>query len=157
MEHSFFNRFPLPGTSSKALQNHCLLGQQYMDYGVISTPFISNPAFMSLKRPHSIWSTVGSSPAKVAMATVQAQMLSGRYRTQHLCSLLSQNTSEFCKLSDECATTTEDIEHILKFCPGLSTTRKKLQNYCLSYCENNDAIKPIVEKCCDPSHPQSCI
>ena len=115
-----------------------------------------NPAFMSLKRPHPIWSTVGSSPAKVAMATVQAQMLSGRYRTQHLCSLWSQNTSEYCKLSDECATTAEDIEHILKFCPGLSSTRKKLQNYCLSYCENYDAIKPIVEKYCDPSHPQFC-
>ena len=86
----------------------------------------------------------------------QAQMLSGRYRTQHLCSLWSPNTSEFCQLSPECATTVEDIDHILKFCPALSKTRKKLLNYSLSYCDNFDAIKTIGEKYCHPAHPQFC-
>ena len=41
-----------------------------------------NPSFMSLTAPHPLWWTAGSSPSKVAMATtIQAQMISGRYRT----------------------------------------------------------------------------
>ena len=73
-----------------------------------------NPRFMSLKWPHPLWATVGSSPAKVAMATVQAQFLSGRYRTQHLCSLWSAHTSEFCQLSMTCLNQPEDVNHILR-------------------------------------------
>ena len=41
-----------------------------------------HPQYMSLTEPHPLWTSAGSSPAKIAMATVQAQMLSGKYRTQ---------------------------------------------------------------------------
>ena len=37
--------------------------------------------FMSLSQPHPIWTSAGSSPYEVRKATVQARMLSGRYRT----------------------------------------------------------------------------
>ena len=37
------------------------------------------PRFMSLSSPHPLWTTAGSSPAIVSMATIQAQMISGRY------------------------------------------------------------------------------
>ena len=64
-----------------------------------------NPSFMSLSSPHPLWSTAGSSPSKVAMATIQAQMLSGRYRSQKLCRHWSIHSSGFCLLSEECAST----------------------------------------------------
>ena len=36
--------------------------------------------FMSLSHPHPIWTSAGSSPFEVKKATVQARMLSGKYR-----------------------------------------------------------------------------
>ena len=50
---------------------------------VLSSSFF-NPSFMSLQRSHPIWLTAGHSPFKVAMATIQAKMLSGRYRCGYL-------------------------------------------------------------------------
>ena len=38
------------------------------------------PEFISLKCPHPIWTSAGYSPYNIAKATVQAIMLSGRYR-----------------------------------------------------------------------------
>ena len=90
------------------------------------------------------------------MATVQAQMLSGRYRTQHLLSLWSPLTSEYCQLSSSCATIPEDLTHILQFCEALQTTRQKMLQFSLTYCNNIPQIKPIVSKYCNPSHPQFC-
>ena len=46
---------------------------------VLSSLSFFNPSFMSLQRSHPIWLTAGHSPFKVAMATIQAKMLSGRY------------------------------------------------------------------------------
>ena len=43
-----------------------------------------NPLCMSIQKSHPLWTTAGSSPAKVAKATVQALMLLGRYRTESL-------------------------------------------------------------------------
>ena len=43
------------------------------------------PSFMSLTRPHPLFTTEGSSPYEVAKARVQALLLSGRYRTEVLC------------------------------------------------------------------------
>ena len=106
-----------------------------------------NPAYMSLVSPHPIWSTVGSSPAKVAMATIQAQMLSGRYRTEHLCSLWSPNSSEFIS---------EDLDHIIRNCESLTQTRQKMQLFSLKYCKGMEHIESIVMKYSDPSHPQFC-
>ena len=115
-----------------------------------------HPSYMSLKCPHPIWSTVGSSPAKVCMATIQAQMLSGRYRTQRLCSLWSLHTSEFCLLSPSCSNIPENIKHILSHCEALQPVREKLQKFAMNYAMNYEQIRPIVAKYCHPSHPQFC-
>ena len=50
------------------------------------------PNFMSLVKPHPLWTTAGSSPSKMSMATVQARMVSGRYRSELLCSNWSKNS-----------------------------------------------------------------
>ena len=90
------------------------------------------------------------------MATIQAQMLSGRYRTQRLCSLWSINTSEFCLLSTPCSSIPEDITHILNDCVALQPVREKMQRFAFNYCNHIESIRPIVKKYCRPSHPQFC-
>ena len=42
------------------------------------------PNFMSLRKPHPIWSTAGSNPHEVSKAVQQARFLSGRYQMESL-------------------------------------------------------------------------
>jgi len=58
-----------------------LLRAEANDSGYSSLTFFK-PQFMSLTSPHPLWTSAGSSPANIAMATVQAQMLSGRFPTE---------------------------------------------------------------------------
>ena len=114
------------------------------------------PSFMSLTSPHPLWTTAGSSPSMVAMATVQAQLLSGRYRSQQLCSHWTPHASGCCLLSSSCSTTIEDLPHILSRCVALLPIREKLLRFTLSYCERYPIIKEIVLIFCQPSHPEFC-
>ena len=90
-------------------------------------------AFCSLSSPHPMWTTAGSSPAKIAMCTVQGQMISGRFRTELLCSKWSRNKSGVCLLSSACSTSPEDIQHILHSCPALEPTRVMLRSFTAEY------------------------
>ena len=105
------------------------------------------PNFMSLTRAHPLWTTAGSSPTKIVMATVQAKFLSGRYRTQALCSHWSGVTAT-CKLSLTC-NTAEDIPHILKHCVALEQTRTRLTVFTRSYCTSRPVISCLVERYCE--------
>ena len=58
----------------------------------------SNPKFMSLIRPHPIWTTCGSNPYEVNKAVIQARMLSGRYITDKLACHWTRNTTGTCQL-----------------------------------------------------------
>ena len=113
------------------------------------------PAFMSLTTPHPIWITAGSSPANVAMATVQAVMLSGRYYTEALCSHWSSNKAGVCMLSPtDCRDTVEDINHILQICPALASFRDNLALFTDAYSlkiENHE-IRVILTNLCDINH-----
>ena len=68
------------------------------------------------------------------MATVQAQMLSGRYRTESLYSHWRIHSKGVCLLSPACSTTTEDLQHILSNCCVLTLTRDKLMDFTVKYC-----------------------
>ena len=108
-----------------------------------------NPFFMSLQKSHPLWTTAGSSPAKVAKATVQALMLSGRYRTESLTRHWGPNRSGDCKMSKECQNVSEDITHILRFCPALEATRKRLMDYTTAYASNlPDEVSSILMSSC---------
>ena len=114
------------------------------------------PAFMSLSTPHPVWTTAGSSPANVAMATVQSVMLSGRYYTEALCSHWSKNKKGLCLLSPMvCRDTVEDIRHILQICPALSPCRHNLALFTEAYSEKieNPEIGTLLANLCDASHP----
>ena len=115
------------------------------------------PCFMSLVSTHPIFTTAGSSPPKVAMATVQAVMLSGRYRTEALCSHWSKNKQGVCLLSDSCSTTEDDINHILTRCPALDETREDLTKYTENYLKKLPLqVQVLLNKLCSSSNPSFC-
>ena len=89
------------------------------------------PEYMSLTRPHPLWTTTKSNPYEVSKAVQQARFLSGRYRTESLCKHWSKNTHGYC-LSETCISEEETIEHILLFCPAYTHTRYQLQTYWFS-------------------------
>ena len=88
--------------------------------------------FMSLIKPHPLWETAGHSPIKVAMATVQALLLSGRYRCGQLTRHWSVGDGS-CTMSSSCSGILEDIPHIILWCPSLTKIRQGLYEYTLRY------------------------
>ena len=112
--------------------------------------------YMSLTAPHPLWTTAGSSPAKVAMATIQAIMNSGRYRTEALCRHWSSNHRGFCLLSPDCQDLVEDLPHIVKTCPALDQTRLRLKDYTNQYVQEktlSDDLRDLILDTFDPRHP----
>ena len=87
---------------------------------------------MSITSCHPVFTSAGSSPSKVAMATVQATMISGRYRTEVLCSHWT-NRSGKCLLSEDCLDQLEDIPLILTQCCALNPSRERLMDYTVKY------------------------
>ena len=115
------------------------------------------PCFMSLASTHPIFTTAASSPAKVAMASVQAVMTSGRYRTEALCSHWSKNKKGVCLLSDLCSDTIDDIPHILTSCPALENTRNMLAQFTRNYIEKlSEDIASVLRKICSPTNLLTC-
>ena len=116
-----------------------------------------NPNFMSLTKPHPIWTTAGPSSYQVTMSTVQARMVSGRYRTELLCSHWSTNKMGFCQApSCKHLQIPETLEHILARCGSLDPTRKKLLNFTQKLSESMPALKHITNILWTPSHPAFC-
>ena len=116
-----------------------------------------HPEYMSLTSPHPIWTTTGPLPYHVAMSTVQATMISGRYRTELLCSKWSSNSSGFCQTpSCRGLNLPEDLHHILAKCSFLQPTRKRLLNFTSKFCQQYPAIKSLIDIFCTPEHPKFC-
>ena len=112
---------------------------------------------MSLTITHPVWTTATSSPAKVAMATVQAIMISGRYRTESLCSKWKPQSSGYCLLSPACSSSVEDLEHILCNCIALNPTRDKLISFSLNYCAKSpNHIAALITKFLLVPNPEFC-
>ena len=90
------------------------------------------PEFMSLTRPHPIWTTVGSNPYEISKAIQQARFLSGRYRSQSLVSHWApQNREGYC-LSPTCDQMKETVEHILLDCQAYNDQKRSLYSLWLS-------------------------
>ena len=117
-----------------------------------------HPEFMSLKMSHPLWWTAGSSPAKIRKATVQAIMLSGRYRTESLVRHWSaSNRNGTCSLSPGCSSTRGDIVHMLQNCPALDETRKYLLDYTDSYVEKLPLpVAQLISLHCSPKSSDYC-
>ena len=116
------------------------------------------PSFMSLTSSRPMFTTAGSSPAKVAMALVQSVMLSGRYRTEGLCSHWSKNKAGVCLLSDYCTNTVETVKHILVDCPALKDYRLKMASYTANHVAEKvpPEVGAIILQLCSRNNPQLC-
>ena len=85
---------PLPKSNFKALIKKSVTAfwHQKLCNDVRNLPSLKflRPAFLSLGGlPHLIWESCGSSPSAIRSATIQARLLSGRYRTDLLTSKYS--------------------------------------------------------------------
>ena len=115
------------------------------------------PSYMSLTKSHPIFSSAGSSPSKVAMATLQATMLSGRYRTEALCSHWSRNRRGVCLLEESSSDQVEDISHILSHCRALQPTREQLLQFTYKYSLNlPESLQSLLQRLCSPSYEYFC-
>ena len=115
-----------------------------------------NPNFMSLRKTHPLWLTTSNSPRQVSMATIQAVMLSGRYRCGALMRHWSQKNDGVCQLSVECREKNilEDIPHLLCHCPAFIQLRLNLQNFTRSYASKlQTEIRDLLCVKCNPQHP----
>ena len=92
---------PLPKNIFKRLVKKHIVNywEQKIRHKAANLPSLQyfNPTFMSLMSPHPIWTTAGSSPTKVAMATQQARLLTLRYCLEALCSHLTHGLGT-CRL-----------------------------------------------------------
>ena len=112
-----------------------------------SAPFF-NPSFMSLTKPHPIWSTCGPNPFECHKAVTATRMLSGRYFTDYLQRHWTPDNKEgFCLLptcKHSASTPLGNLDHLLLFCPALSHTRVKLLDLFSRVSLEHHAIASIV-------------
>ena len=92
------------------------------------------PEFMSLNRPHPLWTTCGSNPFEVHKATTQSRMLSGRYMTDKLRRHWSGDIYGLCRLPTCTGTAVGSLEHLLLDCPALQLTRTKMEQLLWDTC-----------------------
>ena len=108
-----------------------------------SAPYFQ-PQFMSLTRPHPMWSSCGSNPFESHKAVTSARMLSGRYLTDKLQRHWSKNKAGFCLLPTCAPQSDGSLEHILLHCPALSPTREKLINLCYKVSLESEELSRII-------------
>ena len=123
---------------------HCKLSEDAMN--LPSLQFM-HTEFLSLSRPHPIWSTLDGNPFQTKAARVQAIFLSGRYRTEKLCSRWSHNNQGYCLL-DSCngENIVEDIFHVLLHCPALANSRSRLLDHFKTTLTEMPLLLPIFQE-----------
>ena len=103
-----------------------------------------HPHYMSLVKPHPIWTTCNANPFEVNKAVIQARMLSGRYFTDQLARHWNQNKAGICLLKGCSGQSFGSLDHILLQCPALLPTRKTMINFCLDVALQYPPVKEII-------------
>ena len=85
------------------------------------------PDFMSLSKPHPLWTTCGASSYETNKACVQAKYLSGRFRTDTLLNHFSSDNSRFCQLHPEQPVVGDLVHHQVGLNKHLLTVHLGLQ------------------------------
>ena len=113
------------------------------------------PEFMSLQKPHPLWTTSGSNPFEINKALVVAKLMSGRYRTDWLARHWSKdNKSGFCVLCPG-KNIVGSIEHLLVSCEALSEKRDALIKYWRQQTEDNFHLQTLFNS--KLSSAESCL
>ena len=108
-----------------------------------SLPYFK-PAFMSLAKPHPMWTACRSNPFECHKAVITARMLSGRYPTDKLQRHWTQNKHGKCLLPNCSPPSEGSLEHLLLNCPSLASTRSKLLCLLFSVAEEHIALAKII-------------
>ena len=108
---------------------------------LLSSLVYFQPEYMSLTKPHPIWSTAGSNPYEVSKAVQQARFLSGRYRSEYLSRHWTNNKDGYC-LSPTCSNELETVEHILIHCRAYNECKSRLYSLWLS--SSNSVVHNLV-------------
>ena len=90
------------------------------------------PEYMSLTKPHPLWSSAGSNPHEISKAIQQARFLSGRYRSMELTKHWSGTAKDGFCLSSTCINQPETTEHILIHCGAYLNCKRRLYSLWLS-------------------------
>ena len=112
---------------------------------VESLQFLNTP-FLSLRKPHPIWTSLDGNPYQAKAAFVQAAFLSGKYRTEKVSRFWSQNKDGIC-LQKECVDLKilEDNKHVLLHCSALNEKRRRLFDQYSVMIVSNPILKPIAD------------
>ena len=94
------------------------------------------PHFMSLSKPHLLWTTCEGNSYELNKATVQAKYLSGRFCTEKLLSHFSATNSKFCEL--------HPTKESVIFCPKLQDCRVGIFKYWEQIAGNNQSASKIL-------------
>ena len=92
---------------------------------VLTSLAFFKPNYMSLTKPHPLWTTTNGNPHEVSKAMQQARFLSGRYRTNSLMKHWNPGSKGLCNYP-ECEDAIETIEHILLDCKAYTKQRQQL-------------------------------
>ena len=102
------------------------------------------PDYMSLVKPHPIWTSCNSNPYEVNKAIVQARMLSGRYPTDKMRRHWTQNKAGLCILQGCSGESLGSLEHLLLSCPALQPSRQISIHFLLSVAHEYPIVKDVV-------------
>ena len=105
-----------------------------------------NPSYMSLSTPHLLWTTCSSNPFETNKATVQASLLSGRYKTDYLSRHWNHsNPHGFCLLCPE-KLLFGTVQHFLLHCEALSEQRSKLVDLWSKHTEDDGHLYQLLHQ-----------
>ena len=106
-----------------------------------------NPAFSSLSTPHPIWTSAGSSPYQVSKATIQARMLSGRYRSDWFIRHWSADnpSGAWQLLSCHPSPPPGTLAHQLLECPGTAAARTRVYALWTFFLSDKPELFEIVQ------------
>ena len=103
--------------------------------------------FYSLSRPHPIWTSAGGNSYEVEKASVQAKMLSGRYRSCWLSRHWSDDSTGKCSLPTcRLDPTPGTLSHILTDCLDLGPARQRVFSLWAEFLKDNPLFLPIIVK-----------
>ena len=141
--------YPLTKSSFKSLIKSKVIDfwENQLRFDALCRPSLKyfKPQFMSLKKPHTLWTTSDENPFEFNKSLVVAKLLSGQYRSDWHCRYWSkENKQGFCLLCPD-QQIPGTIEHLLVCCDALADQRKLLTDYWVKNSEHNEHLQHLLE------------
>ena len=112
----------------------------------ISLPSLKyfNPNYMSLRKPHSLWTSCGNNSFDINKSIIVARLLSGRNPDDWLCRKWNKNKPEgHCTLCPQFKIP-GTLEHLLVSCEALTTKREDLFHYWNKQTEDIPEVRDLL-------------